>query len=257
MPSINRTTNPTGVIRVDSGAISLRVIKGVRPGDPKSFFIERFSAQRAGLLGSLRIGCLATAGQTSQYADLGSVASPDVTPKQLNELANDSALRFRVIFFEPLDAKIVAAADNIKALDDSELSQSLVSIQPGELSGPLWKLELSESSSENLPVVHVEEQLYPSAKVAAMNPQFVSFVLPEVLRQIATRVALEWDDIDREGSWLGRWSEFLENLNPNSIVELEEEKRLDWADECVELFCKRGHMIAALNVVLSEARGEK
>lgn len=255
MPAISRTTNPTGVLPVDSNALSLRVVKGNRATDPKTVFIERFAPQKAGLLPSLRVACIATAGQTSQYFELGSVGAIDLGSKQLTELATDAALRFRVIFYEEHDCRVVAAADNIRALDESQLSQSLVSIQPGALNGPLWKLELSDSKSENLPVVHVEEQMFASAKAAAASAEFVSYVLPEVLRQVAVKVAAEWDDLDREGSWLGKWADFLEGMNPADLDEMEDDMRDGWASECVELFCRRGHMSMSLTAVLMEANG--
>lgn len=254
MPAISRTSNPTGVLPVDSNALSLRVMKGARPGDPKTFFLERFSPEKAGLLPSLTVSCIATAGQTSQYFEMGTVASVDLSPKSLTELATDAALRFRVIFCE-YDSRIVAAIDNVRALDDSQLSQSLISIEPGELNGPLWKLEMSDVVSESLPVIHVEQKLFASAKAAAANEQFVSYVLPEALRQIATKVATEWDDLDREGSWLGRWADFLEGIHPADLDDAENDGRTAWADQCVELFCRRGHMAMALASVLADAGG--
>lgn len=255
MPAISRTSNPTGVLKVDGSALALRVIKGAKPSDPKTFFVERFISDKLGLLPSLKVSCIATAGQTSQYFDLGTLGSIDLSPKTLSEIATDAALRFRVIFSEPHDWKIIAAADNIRALDEAQLSQSLIAIEPGQLNGPLWKLELGDSSSESLPVIHVEQQLFTSAKAAAANGQFVSYVLPEALRQIASRVASEWDGIDFEGTWLGKWAEFLGAMHPADLDGMDSDERGSWAEECVELFCRRGHMAMTLTNYMTETGG--
>lgn len=258
MRAINRKNNPTGLISVDSSVLSIRVNKGARPADPKTFAVERFAAGKAGLLGSLRVACLAMAGQTAQYIELGTVAQIDKRPKPLSELASDASVRFRVIFYEAHNSRIVGAAENVHPLDEDDSSHSLVSIQPGKLDGPLWKLELSDANSENHPVVHVEEQLFASAKAAAANYEFVSFVLPEVFRQIAARVAREYEQIDVEGSWMGKWIEFFGVMNPTDLTDLAEDERVgDWVEACVEQFCQRGTMAAALSRVLADAGGEK
>ena len=258
MRAINRKNNPTGLISVDSSVLSIRVNKGMRPSDPKTFSVERFVVNKAGLLGSLHVACLAMAGQTAQYIELGTVAQIDKRPKPLSELASDAAVRFRVIFYEAHNSRIVGAAENVRPLDEDDSSHSLVSIQSGKLDGPLWKLELSDATSENHPVVHVEEQLFGSAKAAAANYEFVAFVLPEVFRQIAARIAREYEQVDADASWMGKWIEFFNTMNPTSLEDLAEGDRLDdWIDACVEQFCQRGNMAIALNAMLADARGEK
>jgi hypothetical protein len=255
MPAINRTSNPTKVISIDRSALAIRVSAGKRATDPKCFSIDRFSIEKAGVLGSLKVGCLAMAGQTAQYFDLGTAAKLDTTQQVLTELATDAAVRFRVMFYEPHDSKIVAAADNIKPIDEDGSSHSLVSIQPGKLDGPMWKLELSDVTSENQPVVHVEEQLFSSAKTAVSSAAFMSLVLPEVLRQIATKIVHTADEADLESSWIGKWVEYFAKINPNPLEELEtESEKSDWVDDSTRMFCRKGAMPSLLASFLNEPK---
>lgn len=255
MPAINRTSNPTKVIAVDRAALAIRVNPGRRATDPKNFLIDKFSLEKAGVLGSLKVGCLAMAGQTTQYFDLGTAAKIDTTPMVLTELATDATVRFRVMFYESHDSRIVAAAENIKPVDEDGSSHSLVSIQPGRLDGPLWKLELSDATSENQPVIHVEEELFNSAKTAVSSPIFMSLVIPEVLRQIATRIVRDIDGADRDSSWIGKWIDYFEKINTNSLEDLQtDSERADWIDDCARLFCRRGNMPTLIAAVLSEPR---
>ena len=50
---------------------------------------------------------------------------------------------------------------------------------------------------------------FSSAKAAVAHPMFLSFVLPEVVRSVATRVVVEEADIIDEGSWLSPWVRFF------------------------------------------------
>jgi hypothetical protein len=257
MPTISRTSNPTKVSAIQKGAISIRVAKMLDIDTAKTFFVEHFERNKISLPPATKVACIATAGQTAQYFELGTIEQLDTRAMALSELATDASIRFRVVFYDADSSRVLAAADNIRTVDEDSSSPSLVSIQPVQLNGPLWKLEVLDSGADNHPVLLVEEKLFCSAKAAVAHPMFLSFVLPEVVRCIATKlVEAETDSID-EGSWLAPWARFFSSINVNPLTDLSESADEEvWIDDCVKAFCRRGQMATSIEAVLAEATGE-
>lgn len=258
MPTISRTNNPTKVEAVGKEVISIRVSKMPGSDVARSFFVEHFERNQLKLPSATKVSCVAAAGQTTQYFELGTVDQLDLKAHALTELATDASIRFRVIFYEADSSRILATADNIRAVDDDTSSPSLVSIQPVPLEGPFWKLELSDSGSDSHPVLLVEEKLFSSAKAAAASPIFVSFVLPEVVRAIARRIVAEdIDDADDASSWLTPWVRFFTSINPGALdpSSSDAEDNEKWIDDCVKAFCRRGQMALSIDDVLNETEG--
>jgi hypothetical protein len=257
MPTISRTSNPTKVSAIQKGAISIRVAKMLGIDAARTFFVEHFERSQISFPPTTKVACIATAGQTAQYFELGSVEQLDTKAMALSELATDASIRFRVVFYDVESSRILAAADNIRTVDEDSSSPSLVSIQPFPLDGPLWKLEVPDSGADDHPVLLVEEKLFSSAKAAVAHPMFVSFVLPEVVRSIAARVADEETEPSDEGSWLAPWVRFFSSINANSLADLSDfTDKEKWVDECVKAFCRRGQMALSIEVVLTEVTGE-
>jgi hypothetical protein len=258
MPTVSRTNNPTKVKSVGKNIISIRIAKIPGTDITRTFFIEHFDQKQLDLPFSTKVACIAAAGQTTQYFELGTIENLDIKSHTLTELAADASIQFRVIFYEANSSKILAASDNIRAVDDDTESPSLVSIQPVPLDGPLWKLELADSSSDSTPVLLVEEKLFSSAKAAAANPTFVSFVLPEVVRTIARRIKEEnTDENDDSSSWLNSWVHFFKSINTGSIdpTSSDTDDYEKWIDDCVKAFCHRGQMALSIDAVLKETEG--
>lgn len=257
MPTISRTTNPTKVSSIQKGVISIRVAKMLGIDAAKTFFVEHFDRSQISLPPATKVACIATAGQTAQYFELGSVEQLDTKAMALSELATDASIRFRVVFYDVESSRVLAAADNIRTVDEDSSSPSLVSIQPAPLDGPLWKLEMPDLGADDHPVLLVEEKLFCSAKAAVAHPMFVSFVLPEVVRCIATKlIEADTDSID-EGSWLAPWFRFFSSINANPLADLSDSVDQEkWINECVKAFCRRGQMATSIDAVLAEATGE-
>ena len=258
MPTISRTNNPTKVETVGKDAISIRVSKVPGSDVARTFFVEHFVRNQLNVPPATRVACVAAAGQTTQYFELGTVDHLDIKAHSLTELATDASIRFRVLFYEGDSSKILAAANNVRAVDDDTSSPSLVSILPVPLDGPLWKLELSDTSSDMRPVLLVEEKLFSSAKAAAASPMFVSFVLPELVRAVARRIVdEEIDEAEDASSWLTPWVRFFASINPNALnsgsTDVGDDEK--WIDECVKAFCRRGQMALSIDSVLNETEG--
>lgn len=244
MPAISRTTNPTRVKRIEKSKASVRVIKSTVDSAPRFLLIDRLDTAKSDLPIGTRVACIASAGPTAQYFELGTVESPALKPQPLSELAADAAMSVRVIFYEASGARILASIDGIRPLDEGADSTSLVTIQPAPLEGPLWRLELGPDGGDENPLLLVEESLFGNAKAAAANAAFVAMVLPEVLRQVATRVFEYGADESDEGGWIARWQRFLDVVHPPATP-IDDDVD-GWVTSCVRAFCERGHMAAII-----------
>lgn len=257
MPTISRTSNPTKVEKLAKGALSIRVGKVPGAAATRNFFVEHFDRDQIGLPPATSVACVAAAGQTTQYFELGTVDQLQTRSFALTELATDASIRFRILFYDFETSKVLASADNIRAVDENSSSPSLVSIEPAPLNGPLWKLELPDAGADDRPVLLVEEKLFSSAKAAVAHPMFLSFVLPEVVRSVASKVAEENAETSDEDSWLAPWVRFFSSINSKELDDSSEKiDKEEWVDECVKAFCRRGQMAASIEAVLSEATGE-
>jgi hypothetical protein len=242
MPTIFRTNNPTKVQRIDKAAISLRII---RNGESRSFYIERLDHATIQLPSIIRIGCLAIAGQTVQYFDLGTVEKTNFGTFELSEIAEGAAVRFRLMFYDPETAKILASAENIRSSDEDSPSPSLISIEPTNLGGPIWRLELPPDTGDAQPTLLVEQKLFPFAKAVMTDKNFLALVLPEAVRQIATSVARLNPDSDSDECWTAAWDKFFKSLGV-SEKESQDDEASTWIDDCVKAFCRRGNMVSIL-----------
>jgi hypothetical protein len=258
MPKISKTTNPTGLREIDAKNISVRVITD-RDGR-RSFWVERFDTAAYKFEPSLRLACVAHAGSTEEYFELGSVEQPYHTTRPLSELAADRPLRFRFLVYPEGSPKLVAYADNIKALDESgNGGESLVDIEPADLNGEAWRLDLAEvRPGTDKPVLLVERQLFPTSLTAARDPWVAVLVMPEVMRQIARVIAENPGCLDDQELWPSAWAEYLRK---NSVEELSEDAdemaRSQWVEHVVEEFCARPSMKIQFNFAIAELRGEK
>lgn len=242
MPTIFRTNNPTKVIRIDKSAISLRVIKH---DDMRTFHVDKLDRTVIQLPSDVRVACLAIAGQNVQYFELGTLSDVDFRSYALSEIGDSAALRFRVMFYDAISARIVGCAENIRSADEDGPTPSLLSIQPADLGGPLWKLELPEDSGESQPTLLVEQKVFPVAKSVATDRTFLAYVLPEVVRQIAASVARLDADPESDESWIVSWDRFLRSINSTERTD-GEDHHLEWIDNCVKAFCRRGQMLSIL-----------
>lgn len=258
MPAINRRTNPTKALSIAKESVTIQVNRAFI-GDPaKSFHVERLDIGAYQLDRALSISCLAKAGKSAQYFSLGTVGQLDRSPKFVSELAQDKPIRFRLTIFDASTGRIVADVDNIKVLDEDSDVPSLVDIEPRSLDGPLWRLEMSAEASEVKPVLLVEQDLFPSGRAAINDKTFVAMVFPEVMRQIAARVAEHRDAIDDEGTWVSRWRDFFDRLNPSGgdTSDFDDDGESErWVEQCVKAFCRRPQTARVIASVTDEGKG--
>ncbi|RJX77884.1 hypothetical protein [Pseudomonas sp. LS-2] len=242
MGQITRTTNPTKLKQVDKSHFVVRV--GVDASGGKVFWLDSFDYKAAGLNSSLLLSCIAHAGSTEEYFELGSVSELDDEPKSIRGLATDRPLKFRFIFNNSDESLLVGYADGVKALDEAGgLGPSLVDIEPVDLKGVTWTLLLPEGTGNGeKPNVLVEKKIFPTAASAVSHPWFGILVMPEVMRQIALAIAKSPSSLDDSEHWIAAWAGFIESLGVDRPPESDEDELAQqaWSEEVVMKFTAKG-----------------
>lgn len=260
MGQITRTTNPTGLKIIDKKNFVVRVAED--PEEGRVFWVDRFDYAEAKLDPGLELSCVAHAGSTEEYFELGSVSNISTDKFSLRGLVLDQPLRFRFIFNSPGEPLLAGYTDGVQALDESGLlGSSLVDIEPADLGGPTWKLVLPDSAGAGeKPNVLVERSLFPNPASAVRHPWFGVLVMPEVMRQIAMRISETPSALDDSETWISKWAPFLIAIGIQPPVEVEEDDiaaKEAWAAEVITAFAKNGTYRIHLAKAHAEMEGER
>lgn len=258
MPKISKTTNPTGLKELHAKTFTVRLL--TPPNGPRSFWLERFSEESIALPRDTEISCVAHAGNAEEFFRLGTIETPDHSAQLIRELPADRPLKFRFMFSGPTNPKLLAFADNIRAADESgNMGDSLIDIEPADLDGPAWKLELpSATPSDDRPVLLVERQLFPTASAAAADVWIGVLVMPEVMRQVCRVVSENFSGLDDKDTWIGGWLEFFESLGVAIPAEdADETIKTAWIEDVVVAFCARTVMRSHMKRAEQELSGDK
>lgn len=256
MPKISRTTNPTSLHELDAKFFSVRIHD--RSDGRRAFWLERFDFVAAGLTPGLRLACVAHAGSTEEYFQLGTVDAHDANPHAINELAADRPLKFRFVVYENGNPLLKAFADNIRAIDEAGmLGDSLVDIETYDLHGPAWKLEIPPvQPGADKPVLLVERLLFPTPLAAAKDRWIAVLVMPEVMRQIATVIAKNIGSLEDPEVWIFSWAEYLKSFGLDELSDDDDELAVsNWIDNVVISFCGKPTMKSQFGFAIDELMG--
>ena len=257
MGQITRTTNPTGLQQIDRKHFAVRLSNDANGA--RVFWLDSFDYEAAKLESSVQIGCIAYAGGTEEYFDLGLLSDFKKVPMSLRAITSDRPVRFRFIFNKPGESLLVGYTDGVRALDEAgNLGSSLVDIEPTDLQGIAWILELPKRlETSEKPNILVERALFPSAISAVNHPWFGVLVMPEVMRQIAMVIAENSASLDDTETWIAPWAEFIAALGVSPPTESEDDEfeAQSCADEVVKKFAERGIFTHNMTQVLAEMEG--
>lgn len=131
---------------------------------------------------------------------------------------------------------LLAVADHLSPDDnpgDAGGTQSLIRLEPHDLGGEIWRLDLT-----NQPVILFEKTLWKERERIVRSGWFFALVLPTVLRQSIT-VALtdDYRELDDDGDWRSAWLRFAIALPGDSSLP-EGDAVEEWVDAKVEAFCR-------------------
>jgi len=257
MKQISRRTNPTGLNEVDRRHFSLRLNDDGK--SDRTFWLERFDFNAAGIPPGALINCVATAGASEQYFALGSASNFSRTARVIGEVVRNKPVRFRFVFHMPGEKKLIGFADGVRPIDESgNLGGSLVDIFPTELHGPVWELDLPVSNAEvsAKPCIFVERSIFPTATVAVKHHWFVGLVMPEVMRRIALRIAENAGALENDDTWTGTWKSYIDQLGVGAPPDDEDDRVDEWAATVVRKFASSGQLRLQIDQLIGEMQGE-
>jgi hypothetical protein len=132
------------------------------------------------------------------------------TARPLQRIQSAEGLRFRVKIVEGGNARLIAEADGIRSVEESDESSvdDLFPVVPRTLKGELWKVNFTDG---NAPQIHVEKSLDHHGVFLWALPAFQAVALPIALRQVAERMIR---GRNAEETWHERWAQFLNKLHP-------------------------------------------
>jgi hypothetical protein len=247
MPQISRTTNPTGLKKLDAKLFSVRVQTS---NAERSFWLEKFEHVASGLPVGLRLSCV---------AHCGTVDKPDLSAKPLHKLATNKPLKFRFLIHAQGDPKLAAFADGVRAADDAGmLGGSLVDIELADLKGSSWRLVIQPLIVDaDKPVLLVEKSLFTSVQAAANNPWIAVLVMPEVLRQIATVISKDSACLDDSAIWASSWAPYLLGISGQEPPDADDDDaQKDWVESVVDGFCAKPALRAQMLRTANDLNGE-
>lgn len=250
MPRMSATSNPTGLRTIERSRIIITV-SGT--GNFRSFTLDRLSCDGLNLAGDMRVIVIATAGNTAQRFDAGSVANPLRDPCPIGRLDSSQPLRFRLLIRSADSSRLIASAEGIRPHDQSQ-SESLLPMEGADLGERLWRLLINEDG----PVLQFNSTVFPNAAGAEGYLPFGAFVLPEALRQVMQDLARRADALEDESDAWYPWRLWLEDVGmdlPDPDGE-DEELIEHWCDEATDRFCQKFSFGSKLRAVLEGARDD-
>lgn len=240
-------------IRREDARVSMRSDDSGLP-----IFSANLSLDRYKLPGDARIFVEAYRLTSFMRFPWGTVKQP--TPAEdrtLTEFGAGDGVLFRVKVVEPTDevnrrpARVLALADQLRPQRLEETlrqSFSLLEVVPCELN-EVWRIHFPEDGGE--PVLLVNQCLVERHHELVRSEQFVSLVLPQIVRTILTQImVVEGVDPTEDGDdWRSLWHRFARTLpgvgdsprpangegsKPENADELEE-----WIDTAVAAFARK------------------
>ena len=247
MGRLSARSNPTGLVEIDRGRVSITVTEG---GGRRGFLLDRLDFKGTGIRNDMRVVAVARAGNTSVRYPMGTVAAFDRDAKPLAGLDRSKPLRFRLLIHPLGSAKLAASAENLRPRDDAQ-SESLLPMEPADLGERVWKLVVNEEG----PVLQYNADVFPSAAGAENFVPFGAMVLPEALYGVMEWIADEPGRLDDEHDpWFG-WAAWLDGIGAERPPEDDDAKEL-WCNQTVDRFCLRFGFASKLCSELTRSAGD-
>ncbi len=185
--------------------------------------------------------------------DFGTVAATK-TPndRQLTEFDTQEGILFRVKVTAATtpEGRLLAEADQISPIHQAgeEARDPLLAIKPEDLGEEVFRVDYEDGP----PILKVNNR-FGDWRALVRHPAFACFALPQVLREILTRVLWveEYYDTEDESDWQARWLRFA-SLIPGSSEPPEskdEKDRFDyWINDAVAAFARMHGMKNRFNM---------
>jgi hypothetical protein len=230
MGRLSARSNPTNLVELERSRINISVFED-KTG--RHFTLDRMDLGELGMADDLRLICIARAGTTTRRYELGTASSWTKEAQSLEGLDKAATLRFRVLLHTASNPVLVATAENIRPLDESQ-SESLLPMEPADLGERLWNLDLREDG----PVLQFNAAVFPSAAGVENFLPFVALVLPEAIRQVMQRISADPALLDDESDPWSVWGGWLNAMGLDRPPQDEDQKQ-DWCIAVSAALCSK------------------
>jgi hypothetical protein len=173
------------------------------------------------------------------FGTVGTLGPPSST--DLTEFDTPEGVLFRVRITAAGDGsgKLLGEADRIRGRKTDERDEGvepLLPVRPADLGSEVWQLEISDQ-----PRLLINKDFW-DWKAVATAPEFVSLVLPAVLREILRTILVEekhfdTDDDDPYSRWL-RFTASIPGVPDIPDSKAEDDKLKEWISDAVSAFCR-------------------
>ncbi len=249
-----RRFNFTGRSKISQSDISIRLIRK----ESRLTFAADLHLEQYKLDSASRVFIEAYRGASTLWKrfEFGRVGLPKPESEcWLDEFGSADGILFRVkvTAHEGELGRLIAAADKVRPLgdDDKQPGLPLISVEPADLGGAVWRIKFDEV---DLPVLLVSEK-FPEKKYIANDPAFRGFVCPAAMREILTRILLidqALGDEEDEDDWKNRWIRFAESISTEcpGVLDRDGDPGVDeiteWIDAAVAAFCSNAALLDRL-----------
>lgn len=168
------------------------------------------------------------------FGTVGLIRPPAETA--LTDLDHGAAVLFRVKVVDDSAevGKIVAAADGIRPLTETEESEGRKALLPlvkTDLGEAVWRLHLHGSAP---PVLQINNRIPDLRERLFEDPLLAGAIYTEALRQVLTAVFLD-DEFDDEMEWVVNWKKFIAEVRGAPVPEdIDDEDNNAQAQEIIE-----------------------
>lgn len=185
--------------------------------------------------------------------DFGTVAAIKApSDRQLTEFDTHEGILFRVKVTAAAapEGRLLAEADQVSPIHQAgeEPRDPLLPIKPEDLGEEVFRVDYADGP----PILKVNKR-FGDWRALVRHPAFVCFALPQVLREILTRVLWveEYYDTEEESDWQARWLRFA-SLIPGSSdppeAKDERDRFDDWINDAVAAFARMHRLKNRFNI---------
>lgn len=240
---MKKRINSTGRKKISSEHVSIHLNKSASPNSPPAFSADLAFAPQLKLDPKASVYVEAYVRSSTMrfpFGTVGLIRPPADTV--LTDVDHGAAVLFRVkVVDESAEiGKIVAAADGLRPLtesEDSEGRKALLPLVKKDLGEAVWRLHLDGAAR---PVLQINNRIPGLRERLFEDPLLAGAIYTEALRQILTAIFTD-DQLDDEMEWVISWKKFTTEVRgvpvPDDINNEENPTQvLDIIEEIVEKF---------------------
>lgn len=168
----------------------------------------------------------------------GTIAKPLASANLVETSFRAPSCQVRVVSRDGASTGMLLGSTNQWTLSNGGDSDGILLFQPADIAPRLWKLDIRDSSDEQ-PILYVDERIPDASIWAKSDPLFAACVLPHVVSETMRKVLSS--PSSPEDGWEADWLAWASALMPGSKPPFSgsEGDKAEWIDELIAAFSRR------------------